>query len=117
MVPLTDFTTNKRMLTDVRERKLVKFLRFIILGYPYYNKLSHSSASTGDIFDNPFSNIIGAIIAVYYWFSISFDAWPLISVIDNFISVTILHNIIISFMSDAFEDAVANSKSVYIVLN
>ncbi|KAF0486238.1 transient receptor potential channel pyrexia-like [Gigaspora margarita] len=76
---------------------------FILLGYSYLES------------DNPFSNIIDAILAVYDWSSISFNAWnfwplTIISVLGGFVFVIILQNIIISFMSDAFADAVANSK-------
>ncbi|CAG8512193.1 28710_t:CDS:2 [Gigaspora margarita] len=65
--------------------------------------------------DNPFSNIINAILAVYDWSSISFDAWnfwllTIISVIGSFIFVIILQNVIISFMSEAFSNVVEDNK-------
>ncbi|CAG8765365.1 7663_t:CDS:2, partial [Racocetra persica] len=65
--------------------------------------------------DNPFSNVIDAILAVYEWSSISLDTWnfwplTIISVIGSFIFVVILQNIIVSFMSDAFSNALKDSK-------
>ncbi|CAG8742751.1 8056_t:CDS:2, partial [Racocetra persica] len=65
--------------------------------------------------DNQFSNIIGAILAVYDWSSISFDSWnfwplTIVSVIGSFIFVLVLQNVIISYMGAAFSDAVENSK-------
>ncbi|CAG8750388.1 35724_t:CDS:2, partial [Racocetra persica] len=105
-----------------------QFLTFIIfLSYPYYIGLSQSSTTyeitngnavytmTGEVSDNPFSSIIGAILAVHDWSSISLDTWnfwplTIISVIGCFIFVIILQNVIISFMSDAFSDAAKDSK-------
>ncbi|CAG8465150.1 18794_t:CDS:10, partial [Racocetra persica] len=70
---------------------------------------------TGEVSDNPFSSIIGAILAVYDWSSISLDTWnfwplTIISVIGSFFFVMIMQNLIISFMSDAFSDASKDSK-------
>ncbi|CAG8586884.1 1998_t:CDS:2 [Dentiscutata erythropus] len=142
MVPLADFTTNKRIL-DIKERKLTDFLKILIspgqystlkeedyspfiklvikgerdilyenpsIGFPSYIGLYESSSTY-----NPFSNILDSILAVYDWSSISFDIWsfwPLtvISVVGSFMFVIILQNVIISFMSDAFSDAVKDSK-------
>ncbi|KAF0443235.1 transient receptor potential cation channel subfamily a member 1-like isoform x1 [Gigaspora margarita] len=100
---------------------------FILLGHPFYIGLNQSRTIyqlsngsevytlTGDKPNNPFSSIIDAILAVYNWSSISLDTWnfwplTIISVICSFIFVIILQNVIISFMSDAFSDAVKNSK-------
>ncbi|CAG8749476.1 2376_t:CDS:2, partial [Cetraspora pellucida] len=65
--------------------------------------------------DNSFSTLFSAIIAAYNWDSNSFDVWgfwPLIiiGVIGNIIFVIILQNVIISFMSAAFEDADKEGK-------
>ncbi|CAG8845309.1 20451_t:CDS:2, partial [Gigaspora margarita] len=62
-----------------------------------------------------FLNIIDSILAVYDWFSISFDTqnfWKLtiISVVGSFIFVLYYKNVIISYMSEAFSDAVKDSK-------
>ncbi|KAF0551107.1 transient receptor potential ion channel protein [Gigaspora margarita] len=83
---------------------------FIFLGYSPYIGLNQTSEE-----ENPFSNIIDSILAVYYWSSISFDTrnfWQLtiISVVGSFIFVIILQNVIISYMSEAFSDAVKDSK-------
>ncbi|CAG8743543.1 9647_t:CDS:10, partial [Dentiscutata erythropus] len=177
MVHLPDFTTNKRILSDVRDirkRKLKNFLKFLIfpsqysslkkedyspfikfidngknnvreilyenpsigavmnwmwysskfywprtqfilLGYSSYMELNQSSTMTGEESDNPFSSIIAAILAVYDWSSISFDTWnfwppTIISVIGSFFFIIIIQNVIISFMGDAFSDAVKDSK-------
>ncbi|RIB16227.1 hypothetical protein C2G38_2190492 [Gigaspora rosea] len=101
---------------------------FILLGYLSYIGLKQSSTiyeitkgnnlaytMTGDEPDNPFSNIICSILVAYDWDSISFDTWnywplTIISIICSFIFVTILQNIIISYMGDAFSDAVKDSK-------
>ncbi|RIB26874.1 hypothetical protein C2G38_143873 [Gigaspora rosea] len=100
---------------------------FIFLGYASYIGLNQSSATyevsngskvvytmTGEpenLFLNPFS----AIIAVYNWESLSLDNWgfcPLIilSIIGNIVFVIILQNVIISFMSAAFESADKDGK-------
>ncbi|RIB23843.1 hypothetical protein C2G38_2170194 [Gigaspora rosea] len=114
MVPLMDFTTNKKM-PDIKKGKLTNFLEtlfsprrnlFILLGYSFYIGLNSTS-------EEPFSNIIDAILAVYDWSSISFDNWnfwplTIISVIGGFIFVIILQNVIISFM--AFSNVVEDSK-------
>ncbi|KAF0530351.1 transient receptor potential ion channel protein [Gigaspora margarita] len=76
---------------------------FTLLGYPFYIGLNQSPTTyeiakgnnaditmTGEEPDNPFSNILGSIVA--------------------FAFVIILQNIIISYMSDAFSDAVKDSK-------
>ncbi|RIB20410.1 hypothetical protein C2G38_2080833, partial [Gigaspora rosea] len=83
---------------------------FILLGFPSYIGLYESSPTY-----DPFSNILDSILAVYDWSSISFDIWSfwpltIISVVGSFIFVMILQNVIISFMSDAFSDAVQDSK-------
>ncbi|CAG8623405.1 7657_t:CDS:2 [Dentiscutata erythropus] len=83
---------------------------YILLGFPSYIGLNESSSTY-----YPFSNILNSIIAVYDWSSISFDSWsfwPLtvISIVGSFVFVMILQNVIISFMSDAFSDAVKYSK-------
>ncbi|KAF0551109.1 hypothetical protein F8M41_023715 [Gigaspora margarita] len=83
---------------------------FIFLGYSSYAGLNQTSEE-----ENPFSNIIDSILAVYDWSSISFDTWnfwqlTIISVIGSFIFVIILQNVIISFMSEAFSDAAKDSK-------
>ncbi|KAF0551104.1 transient receptor potential cation channel subfamily a member 1-like isoform x1 [Gigaspora margarita] len=84
---------------------------FILLGYSSNIGLNQISEES----DNPFSNIINAILAVYDWSSISFDTWnfwplTIISVIGSFIFVIILQNVIISFMSEAFSNVVEDSK-------
>ncbi|CAG8784886.1 5360_t:CDS:2, partial [Dentiscutata erythropus] len=101
---------------------------FIFLGYASYIGLSESPESfevfngstiiynmteeePEDIFTNPFT----AIIAAYNWDSISLDVWgfwPLliISVIGNIVFVIILQNVIVSFMSAAFENADKDGK-------
>ncbi|CAG8550238.1 10100_t:CDS:2 [Dentiscutata erythropus] len=153
MVPLTDFTTNKKV-SDIRERKFTDFLKllvspgqysslededyspfikfikkgerdilyenpsmgavmnwiFILLGYPSYIGLNDSSTTY-----DPFANLLDSILSVYDWSSISFDIWyfwplTIVSIVGSFIFVMILQNIIISFMSDAFSDAVTDSK-------
>ncbi|CAG8787491.1 19842_t:CDS:2, partial [Racocetra persica] len=91
---------------------------FILLGYSSYIGLSQTSIATGGESNNPFSSIIGAMLAVYNWSSISLDTWnfwPLtvISVIGSFIFVIILQNVIISFMSDAITGAVKNRTGIY----
>ncbi|CAG8633100.1 17097_t:CDS:2 [Gigaspora margarita] len=101
---------------------------FTLLGYPFYIGLKQSPTTyeiakgnnaditmTGEEPDNPFSNILGSIVAVYDWSSISLDSWnfwplTIISIICSFAFVIILQNIIISYMSDAFSDAVKDSK-------
>ncbi|RIB25573.1 hypothetical protein C2G38_2165562 [Gigaspora rosea] len=101
---------------------------FTLLGYPFYIGLNQSPTTyevtegndaaytmTGEEPDNPFSNIIGSIVAVYDWSSISLDSWnfwplTIISLICSFVFVIILQNIIISYMSDAFSDAVKDSN-------
>ncbi|CAG8690796.1 14326_t:CDS:2, partial [Racocetra persica] len=88
---------------------------YILLGYSYYIGIKQSSTTSGEESDNLFSTIITSILAVYDWSSISFNNlnfWPLIiiGVIGSFLFAIILQNVIISFMSDAFSDAVANSK-------
>ncbi|CAG8699991.1 14529_t:CDS:2 [Cetraspora pellucida] len=163
MVPLPDFTTNKRMLSDVKEGKLTNYLKFLIfatleeqdyspfikiikdvglnilcenpsmgaimnwmwysskfilLGYSSYIGLSQKSIVVGGESNNPFSSIIGSMLAVYNWSSMSLDTWnfwPLtvISVIGSFIFVIILQNVIISFMSEAISHAVNNSRGIY----
>ncbi|KAF0561757.1 transient receptor potential channel pyrexia-like [Gigaspora margarita] len=65
--------------------------------------------------ENSFLNSFTAIIAVYNWDSLSLDTWgfwPLIilSVIGNIVFVIILQNVIISFMSAAFENADKDGK-------
>ncbi|CAG8512366.1 12570_t:CDS:2, partial [Cetraspora pellucida] len=107
---------------------LVTILLFIFLGYASYVGLSQSPTTydvsngndmvynmTGEEPANLFSNPFSAIIAVYNWDSISLDAWgfwPLIimGVIGNIVFVMILQNVIISFMSAAFEDADEDGK-------
>ncbi|CAG8485326.1 27611_t:CDS:2 [Dentiscutata erythropus] len=74
---------------------------------------------TGEEPNNLFSNFFSAIITVYNWDSVSLDTWgfwPLIimSVIGNVIFVIILQNVIISFMSAAFEDADKDGKHAVI---
>ncbi|CAG8583863.1 12749_t:CDS:2 [Cetraspora pellucida] len=91
---------------------------FILLGFSFHIGLTESSTTTEEESDNPFSNIIASILAVYDWPSISFDAWnfwplTIISIIGSFVFVIILQNVIISFMSDAITDAVKNSRSIY----
>ncbi|CAG8807650.1 10219_t:CDS:2, partial [Racocetra persica] len=96
---------------------------FILLGYPSYIGLSQSSTTyeitNGNavytMIENPFSSIIGAMLAVYDWSSISLDAWnfwplTIISIIGSFFFVIIIQNVIISFMSDAFSDAFKDNK-------
>ncbi|CAG8460976.1 16905_t:CDS:2, partial [Racocetra persica] len=100
---------------------------FILLGYPLYIGLSQSpetyEVTNGNVvytmtqktLDNPFSNFFRAILSVYNWSSISLDTWnfwPLavISLLGGVFFAIILQNVIISFMNDAFSDAVANSK-------
>ncbi|KAF0561756.1 transient receptor potential ion channel protein [Gigaspora margarita] len=100
---------------------------FIFLGYASYIGLNQSSATyevsneskvvytmTGKP-ENSFLNSFTAIIAVYNWDSLSLDTWgfwPLIilSVIGNIVFVIILQNVIISFMSAAFENADKDGK-------
>ncbi|CAG8789222.1 28552_t:CDS:2, partial [Gigaspora margarita] len=65
--------------------------------------------------EDSFSNIFNAIIAAYNWDSISLDTWHfwsliIIGVIGNIAFVIILQNMIVSFMSAAFEDADENGK-------
>ncbi|CAG8451466.1 6719_t:CDS:2 [Cetraspora pellucida] len=89
--------------------------KFILLGYSYYIGLGETTEEESN---GPFSNIVSAILAVYDWSSISLDAWnfwplTLISVIGSFIFITILQNVIISFMSDGITDAVKNSRGIY----
>ncbi|KAF0515751.1 transient receptor potential channel pyrexia-like [Gigaspora margarita] len=100
---------------------------FIFLGYAAYIGLSESpmtyeitNGSNGfnltegkpeNIFSNPFSSIISA----YNWDSTALDAWgfwPLIiiSVLGNIVFIIILQNVIISFMSAAFESADKDGK-------
>ncbi|CAG8677421.1 14161_t:CDS:2 [Dentiscutata erythropus] len=115
-------------------QKILGHALFIFLGYASYIGLSQSSTTykvfngstivynmteekPEDIFTNPFN----AIIAAYNWDSILLDGWgfwPLliISVIGNFIFVIILQNVIISFMSAAFENADKNGKHVILAL-
>ncbi|CAG8521026.1 33194_t:CDS:2 [Gigaspora margarita] len=139
MVPLIDFTTNKKML-DIKKKKLTNFIEILLspsrylfpgeMDYSPFIKLIqmgecdilYENPSMGAIInwmckksDNPFSNIIDAILAVYDWSSISFDAWnfwplTIISVIGSFIFVIILQNVIISFMDEAFSNVVEDSK-------
>ncbi|CAG8494550.1 8250_t:CDS:10 [Dentiscutata erythropus] len=92
-------------------KTLYIFALFLLLGYSSSLGLNQASEEL----DNPFSNIIYAILAVYDWSSISFDTWnfwplTIISVIGSFIFVIILQNVIISFMSEAFSNAVEDSK-------
>ncbi|CAG8497958.1 6931_t:CDS:2 [Cetraspora pellucida] len=90
---------------------------FILLGFSFYIGLTDST-TTGEESDNPFTNIIASILAVYDWSSISFNAWnfwplTIIGVLGSFLFVIILQNVIISFMSDAITDAVNDSRSIY----
>ncbi|KAF0559395.1 transient receptor potential channel pyrexia-like [Gigaspora margarita] len=83
---------------------------FTLLGHPSYIGLNQSSTTY-----DPFSNLLDSIFAVYDWSSISFDIWnfwqlTIISIVGSFMFVMILQNVIISFMSDAFSDAVKDSK-------
>ncbi|CAG8597192.1 3712_t:CDS:2, partial [Scutellospora calospora] len=69
----------------------------------------------GEIPDNPFSNLLSSIVAVYGWDSIPLDSWnfwPLviINVIGGFLFVIVFGNIIISFMGDAFSNAERASR-------
>ncbi|CAG8570323.1 4105_t:CDS:2 [Cetraspora pellucida] len=80
--------------------------------------MAESSTTTGEEADNPFSNFIASILAVYDWSSISFSTWnfwplTIISVLGSFLFILILQNVIISFMSNAFTDAVTDSTSIY----
>ncbi|CAG8775117.1 5174_t:CDS:2, partial [Cetraspora pellucida] len=91
---------------------------FILLGYSSYIGLSQTSIVVGGESNNPFSSIIGSMLAVYNWSSMSLDTWnfwPLtvISVVGSFIFVIILQNVIISFMSEAISHAVNNSRGIY----
>ncbi|KAF0436922.1 transient receptor potential channel pyrexia-like [Gigaspora margarita] len=101
---------------------------FILLGYPQYIGLNQSSNTyefsnesgvdynvTEEETDNSFSTIFSAIVAAYNWNSIpldNWDFWPLIiiSVIGNIAFVIILQNVIISFMSAAFDNADEDGK-------
>ncbi|RIB29244.1 hypothetical protein C2G38_1198129 [Gigaspora rosea] len=96
---------------------------FIFLGYAAYVGLSESPTTykvmngstvvynmTGEAPENQFSNPFSAIISAYNWDSIALDTWgfwPLviISVLGNFLFIILLQNVIISFMSAAFESA------------
>ncbi|CAG8475058.1 28866_t:CDS:2 [Gigaspora margarita] len=65
--------------------------------------------------ENSFLNPFSAIIAVYNWDQLSLDTWgfwPLIilSIIGNIVFVIILGNVIVSFMSAAFENADKDGK-------
>ncbi|CAG8488509.1 34955_t:CDS:2 [Gigaspora margarita] len=127
-----DFKQNKHDIRDILYENpsmgAVMNWIFTLLGYPFYIGLKQSPTTyeitkgnnvaytmTGEEPDNPFSNIIGSIVAVYDWSSISFDTWnfwplTIISIIGSFVFVIILQNIIISYMSDAFANAVKDSK-------
>ncbi|CAG8575652.1 20236_t:CDS:2 [Dentiscutata erythropus] len=103
---------------------------FLFLGYASYIGLSESSETfevlngsnivynmTEEEPEDIFTNPLNSIIAAYNWGSISLDDWgfwPLliISVIGNIAFVIILQNVIISFMSAAFENADKNGKRV-----
>ncbi|KAF0462683.1 transient receptor potential channel pyrexia-like [Gigaspora margarita] len=95
---------------------------FIFLGYAAYIGLSGSLTTyeitngntkfnlTGGEPENIFSNPFSSIISAYNWNSTALDAWgfwPLIiiSVLGNIVFIIILQNVIISFMSGAFESA------------
>ncbi|RIB20214.1 hypothetical protein C2G38_1213998 [Gigaspora rosea] len=103
---------------------------FILLGHPSYLSLSqvpdsynivHTNSNKivynmfGEEPNNPFANLLSSILAVYNWDSIPLDTWnfwPLIviNIIGGFFFVMILSNVIISFMSNAFEDTKKESK-------
>ncbi|CAG8573988.1 18465_t:CDS:2, partial [Dentiscutata erythropus] len=109
---------------------------FILLGFPSYISLSQAPDSydvvgtnsnesvynmVGEIPDNPFSNLLSAIVAVYNWDSIpldTWDFWPLvvINIIGGFLFVMILSNIIISFMGNAFSNAERDSRHGVLLL-
>ncbi|RIB29256.1 hypothetical protein C2G38_2057130 [Gigaspora rosea] len=74
-------------------------------------ELNLTEGEPENIFSNPFSSIISA----YNWDSTSLDTWgfwPLIiiSVLGNIVFIIILQNVIISFMSAAFESADKDGK-------
>ncbi|CAG8521006.1 33193_t:CDS:10 [Gigaspora margarita] len=96
-------------ISDIKKEKITNFLEILFSPSRYLSPEETSEK------ENPFSNIIDSILAVYDWSSISFDTWNLwqltiISVIGSFIFVIILQNVIISFMSEAFSDTVKDSK-------
>ncbi|CAG8778433.1 14969_t:CDS:2 [Gigaspora margarita] len=124
MVPLVDFATNK-FISDIRERKFTDFLKLLI-SPSQYSSLKEEDYSPfiriiikgkrDMIYENP---SMGAVMNwmwyLYDWSSISFDIWnfwplTIISIVGSFMFVMILQNVIISFMSDAFSDAVKDSK-------
>ncbi|RIB29247.1 hypothetical protein C2G38_2057103 [Gigaspora rosea] len=96
---------------------------FIFLGYAAYIGLSESPTTyevingstvvynmTGEAPENLFTNPFSAIISAYNWDSIALDTWgfwplTIISVFGNIGFIIILQNVIISFMSAAFERA------------
>ncbi|CAG8801991.1 120_t:CDS:2 [Gigaspora margarita] len=70
--------------------------------------------------ENLFSNPFNAIISAYDWDTIALSTWgfwplAIISVLGNIVFIVILQNVIISFMSAAFESAEKDGKKA--VLN
>ncbi|KAF0515753.1 transient receptor potential channel pyrexia-like [Gigaspora margarita] len=106
---------------------------FIFLGYAAYIGLSESPTTyevmngssvvynmTEETPENLFSNPFNAIISAYDWDTIALSTWgfwplAIISVLGNIVFIVILQNVIISFMSAAFESAEKDGKKA--VLN
>ncbi|CAG8615498.1 21574_t:CDS:2 [Cetraspora pellucida] len=109
---------------------VMNWMWFILLGYPSneslnqapdtYDVVNPNSNTTlysmiGEVPDNPFSNLLTSIIAVYNWDSIPLDTWnfwplAIINVLGGFLFVIILANVIISFMGNAFSNAEKDSR-------
>ncbi|CAG8491569.1 18189_t:CDS:2 [Cetraspora pellucida] len=109
---------------------VMNWMWFILLGYPSneslnqapdtYDVVNPNSNKTlysmvGEVPDNPFSNVLTSIIAVYNWDSIPLDTWnfwplAIINVLGGFLFVIILANVIISFMGNAFSNAEKDSR-------